>query len=131
MSYDAAPAGSSVVRGDDAGKTHSPNLTCDREDLLGGFDVEGWQVGWRRRAHDLCLSQGQWYQGGPAQLGATTAQSFGESAARCQRWGNQCSSRRRRSSQGCRQQDGGTEALASTRVDAFFQPSSSTSRQSR
>lgn len=60
MSYDAAPEGSSVVRGDDAGKTYSPNLTCDCEDLLGGFDVESWQVGWRRRAHDLCLSQGEW-----------------------------------------------------------------------
>ena len=117
MSYDAAPAGSSVVRGDDAGKTYSPNLTCDREDLLGGFDVEGWQVGGRRRAHDLCLSQGQWYQGGPAQLGTATAQSFDESATRFQ---------------GCCEQDRGAEALTSTRPGGhLFQPSSPTSRQSR
>ena len=112
MSYDAAPAGSSVVRGDDAGKTYSPNLTCDREDLLGGFDVEGWQVGWRRRAHDLCLSQGQCCQGGPAQFGTTAAQSFNQSAARFQ---------------GGREQDRGTETFASASPlgGDLIQPSSS------
>jgi hypothetical protein len=125
MSYDAAPAGSSVVRGDDAGKTYSPNLTCDCEDLFGGFDVESWQVGWRRRAHDLCLSQGQWYEGGPAQLGTTAAQSLGESTAGGQRSGEECRG----------EQDRRSQVLASPSpgpgTGCLCQPSTPTSRQSR
>jgi hypothetical protein len=56
MSYDAAPAGSFVVRGDDAGKTYSPNLTYDGQDLFRGLDVEGKQVGWRCGALAFCFS---------------------------------------------------------------------------